>query len=95
MSNGGQVATGCPPRLTLFLGKKKKAFPPKRMLSLTPLASLGVPRFPLPAKQLCWTHAVTWYEDFPPRQHLLPERCPARLSGLPGRKTSPFFLLFR
>lgn len=95
MSNGEEVATGCPPCLALLLGRKKKDFPLKHVLSLTPLTSLGVPQFPLPAEQLCQTRAATPAEDFPPRQHLLPERCPARLSGLPGRETSPFFLLFR
>lgn len=69
--------------------------PPKNVLSLTPLNSLGVSsQFPLPAKQLCWIHAATQTEDFPLRQHLLLEQCPAWLSGLPGRETSPFFLLF-
>ena len=59
MSNGGEVATSCPPPLALLLGRNKKTFPPKHVLSLTPLTSLGAPQFPLPAKQLCWTHAAT------------------------------------
>lgn len=75
----------------LLLEEEAKGFPPKHVLSLTPLTSLCVPQFPLPLEQLCWTHAAMQAEDFPSRQHLLPKWCPAWLPKLPGRETSPFF----
>lgn len=97
MNNGGEVATNCPPCcLALLLGRKKKVFTPKHMITFISLTSPGMPQFPLPVKQLCQIHAGTQLqaEDSPPRQHLLPEQCPAWRPGAPGaRNLSLLFVI--